>query len=254
MCSNLIYLKLLEASQTAFEASTINLKAAEEAHVAAKAALDAASEAFKASSYKVSNNDDSGIDLDSINEKTSVGRDSEQENTNPDEGERDFIMLSTTKKNRVIDIENDMYPAFLLISSTGPTADQNRGDKLGLYRRTEKMTECRHVYEQEHDTKGNPCLLFSDQGVWMLLTHNDNVYLRAATPTESPISAQWQYQESPKDTWRDDPALTVTGLREKPSCVCELTISLSQNIWMELLSLLNPNFTQRFNLASICRF
>ena len=146
MCSNLSYLKLLESSQTAFEASVMNLKAAEEAHVAAKAALQAASEAFKASSYKVSNNDDSGIDLESINEKTSVGRDLEQENADPDEGEKNFIMLST-KKNRGIDLEDDMYPPFLLISSTGPSADQDRGDKFGLYRRTEKMTEGRHVYE-----------------------------------------------------------------------------------------------------------
>ena len=153
MSNNLTYLQLLEASQTAFEASKRNLKAAEEAHVAAKAALDAASEAFKASSYKVSiNNDDSGIDLDSINEKTSAGRDLEKENADPDEGEKDFIMLST-KKNPAIDIEDDKYPAFLLISSTGP----NRGDKLGLYRKTEQMTNFRPVYEQEHDTKGNPC-------------------------------------------------------------------------------------------------
>ena len=56
--NNLTYLKLLEASQSAFESSEKALKAAEEAltaakivHVEAKAALDTATEAFKASSY-----------------------------------------------------------------------------------------------------------------------------------------------------------------------------------------------------------
>ena len=237
MSNNLTYLQLLEASQTAFEASKRNLKAAEEAHVAAKAALDAASEAFKASSNKVSINDDSGIDLDSINEKTSAGRDLEQENADPDEGEKDFIMLSS-KKNSVIDVEDDkddMYPAFLLISSKGPASEHNRGDKLGLYRKTKQMTEGRHVYEQEHDTEGNPCLLFSDKGVWMLLTYNNNVYLRATSPSESPISVEWEYQEHPKDPWRVDSGLTVTSLNEKPSCVCEVTISLSRDILRDIM-------------------
>ena len=77
--NNLAYLKLLEASQSAFESSEKSLKAAEEAltaakivHVEAKAALDAATEAFKAASYKTS-------------ESEKVRRGSEQENADPEE-------------------------------------------------------------------------------------------------------------------------------------------------------------------------
>ena len=60
-----------------------------------------------------------------------------------------------------------------------------------------------------------------------MITWDDVEWLRAATPSESPTSVKWQYQDV-EDTWRDDPELTVTGLSEKPSC--EVTISLSQEI------------------------
>ena len=95
------------------------------------------------------------------------------------------------------------------------------------------MTEGRIVYVQEHDTKygGIPSKLSSAQGVWSF-TEGGRVYLRAATPSESPTSAKWQYDEDYEQTWRDDPALTVTGLSEKPTRECEVTIRLSQGGWL----------------------
>ena len=144
---NLLYLKFMEASQSAFESSEKALKAAEEAltaakivHVEAKAALDAATEAFKAASYKTSET-----------EKTftpcilTLGSDSEQEMADPDEAEEDFIMLST-KKGPVIDLEDYMSPTppFLLVTSNGPAAD-HQGIMLGLYRRTEEISDGRSV-------------------------------------------------------------------------------------------------------------
>ena len=184
--NNLLYLKLLEASQSAFESSEKSLKAAEEAltaakivHVEAKAALDAATEAFKAASYKTS-------------ESEKVRRGSEQENADPEEAEEDFIMLST-KKGPVIDLEDDMfdmYPTFFLITSSGPAAD-HQCDMLGLYRRTEQMTEGSRVYMREQDTKygASERKLFSDQGVWSISF--GGMVLRAATPSESPTSVKW---------------------------------------------------------------
>ena len=117
--NNLTYLKLLEASQSAFESSEMALKAAEEAfnaakiaNVEAKAALDAATEAFKAASNKTSE-----IEKTPSSWMVSVGRDSKQENNaDPDEAEEDFTMRST-KKGPVIDLEDDLYPAFFLITS-----------------------------------------------------------------------------------------------------------------------------------------
>ena len=225
--NNLLYLKFLEASQSAFESSEKALIAAEEAHnaakivhVEAKAALDAATEAFKAASYKTSES-----------EKTSTPWIlSEQGNADSDEDEtdEDFIMLST-KKDPVIDLEDDMYPTFFLITSSGPAAD-HQGAMLGLYRRTELMTEGRSVYMQEQDTQygASPGKLFSDKGVWMITF--GGVFLRAATPSESPASVKWQqYHEYNRTViWCDDPNLTVTGLSEKPS-ECEVTIRLSQD-------------------------
>ena len=77
--NNLLYLKFLEASQSAFESSETALKAAKEAltaakivHVEAKAALVTATEAFKAASHQ----------------------------------KEDFIML-LSKKGPVIDLEDD---------------------------------------------------------------------------------------------------------------------------------------------------
>ena len=56
-------------------------------------------------------------------------------------------------------------------------------------------------------------------------------YLRAATPSVRPTSVPWQYLKIGGDGhWYDDPALTVTSLSEKPSCNCEITITLSKKI------------------------
>ena len=60
-----------------------------------------------------------------------------------------------------------------------------------------------------------------------MATYNGYERLRAATPSDSPTSVNWQYREYIE--WLDDPALTVTGLSEKPS-ECEVTISLSRDI------------------------
>ena len=72
------------------------------------------------------------------------------------------------------------------------------------------------------------------QEVWTI-TYNDVGYLRATTPSESPITVQWQFvnQNSRfinEEAWCDDPALTVTSLPEQPICECEITISLSENV------------------------
>ena len=93
------------------------------------------------------------------------------------------------------------------------------------------MTEGRSVYIQKHDYGGRPYKLASNKGVWRM-TYKGDEYLRAATPSESPTSVMWQYEkdDNNKYTWRDDPALTVTGLSEKPSCECEVNISLSEDI------------------------
>ena len=95
-------------------------------------------------------------------------------------------------------------PTFFLITSSGPAAD-HRGHVLGLYRRTEQMTEGRSVYMQEHDSKyeGSPFKLFSDKGVWVM-TENGYECFRAAAPSESPTSVKWQYQYKYDEyaTWR----------------------------------------------------
>ena len=98
MSNNLIYLRLLEASQSAFESSKKGLKAAEEAfnaakivNVEAKAALDAATEAFKATSCQTSKNEKTSTPL------TQKGEFPEHENADPDGSEDDFTKLSTNK-------------------------------------------------------------------------------------------------------------------------------------------------------------
>ena len=120
-------------------------------------------------------------------------------------------------------------PPFILVTSTGPAADHG-GDLLGLYRNTEQMTEGHSLYIQEHDSKykGSPYNLSINNGVWVV-TSDGNKKLRAATPSDGPTSNKWQYHDRRKNTWHDDPALTVTGLSEKPS-ECKVTISLSQDI------------------------
>ena len=113
---------------------------------------------------------------------------------------------------------------FLLVTSSGPAADY-LSHMLGLYRKTEQMTEGRSIYIQEHDSKydGSPCELSSHNGVWVV-TWDGTELLRATTPSDGPTSVNWQYREYIE--WLDDPALTVTGLSEKPS-ECEVTISLT---------------------------
>ncbi len=120
-------------------------------------------------------------------------------------------------------------PPFLLISSSGPAADHQSG-VFGLYEKTEEMREGRSVYTQMHDTKygDNYLELFSNNRVWNIAARA-TVFLRATTLSDSPTSVTWQYKELHK-TWLDDPALTVTSLNEKPSCDCEVTISLSEDI------------------------
>ena len=130
-----------------------------------------------------------------------------------------------------------MSPLFLLVTSSGPAAD-HQGDMLGLYRKTEKIKEGRSVYMQEHDSKYGDSprrQLFSHKRVWVM-TLDGNEHLRAATPSESPTSAKWQYIVDYKlMIYIDDPALTVICLSEKPSSECEVTISLSQDIVTDIL-------------------
>ena len=128
------------------------------------------------------------------------------------------------------------YPfPFILVSSSGPAAD-HQSNHLGLYRKTEEMREGRSVYIQE-ETKDTPTnKLSSIQGVWTITNYNVGL-MRAATPSNSPTSTvKWQYIHEHDNlreyeiTWHDDPALTVTGLTELPTCECEITISLSENV------------------------
>ena len=124
---------------------------------------------------------------------------------------------------------------YLLISSSGPAADSHSGKvAAGLYHLSEEMREGRSVYIQEHDTKYgyNPHKLFSDQGVWMV-TNDGDVRLRSATSSRSPTSVNWQYYDYDKNTWHNDPALTVTSLSEKPR-KCEVRISLSEDITLDI--------------------
>ena len=236
--NNLAYLKLLEASQSAFESSEKALNAAEDAltaikivHVEAKAALDAATEAFIAASYKTSSENETT----STSCRSSVDRDFELENNDPDEAEEDFIMLSTNR-NPIIDLDDDMSPPFLLITSCGPAAD-HQSDMFGMYRLTREMTEGRSVYVQESGHGSSPCKLFSDEdGFWGISKdgYDGDAYLMATTtPSESPTTVKWQYyglRIVADYGWDDDPELTVTGLSKMPSCECEVTIRLSVDI------------------------
>ena len=127
------------------------------------------------------------------------------------------------------------YPPFLLFLSLGPAADY-RASMLGLYRKTEEMFGGCSVYMQEHDnTKygGIPCKLFRNRGIWKINEDGD-VCLMAATASESPTSSIiWRYQ-SESGIWRDDPALTVKGLNEKPRS-CEILFILSKDIAKQIM-------------------
>ena len=143
-------------------------------------------------------------------------------------------------QNSGTDPEDDKYPPFLLISSIGPSATI-KWYTFGLYRKTETMKEGRNVYKQEHysndpnDSTFSNCndfKLFSEDGVWCLVSGSGFEDLRATTASETPTSVQWEYKYNYKNNglWRVDPALTVIGLSEKPRCECEVTISLSENV------------------------
>ena len=175
----------------------------------------------------------------------------EVEDDNGNEGENEDEIkekpkgarTKSTKKgnNPVTDVKGDKY---LLISSTGPAADHMCAT-FGLYRRTEEMKEGRHVYKQEHDSQEEGHVdedykLFSDEGVWAVSFDGD-LKLKAAKSSKLPTSVDWLYQfeddeygnrydDDDNSAWHNDPALTVTGLSEKPSCECEVTISLDQDI------------------------
>ena len=65
-------------------------------------------------------------------------------------------------------------PPFLLISSSGPSADY-WSNMFGLYRKTEEMSEGHSVYTQMHDDTDTdtqygsiPRKLFSAKGVWSI--------------------------------------------------------------------------------------
>ena len=118
---------------------------------------------------------------------------------------------------------------FLLVSSSGSAAD-HCSHMFGLYRKNVEMIEGRSVYIQEHDSKygGSLKKLFSYKGVWRM-TSGNTVYLKALTPSESPISAEWQYKEYNKKIWHNDLTFKVIGLNEEPS-ECEVTISLIEDI------------------------
>ena len=218
--------KLLEASQLAFESSEKALKAAEEALTTAKIAnaeaekaLNVVTKAYKAASC---------CKTSEIHEKptsssfmSSVDSDLEMESPETDEPDGEGLIMQFPIENTVIDL--DESPPFFIVSSSGPAADC-WADMFGLYRKTEELSEGRSVYIQEHDTKylASPYKLSSAKGVWSI------GMLRSATASESPASVKWQYKD--RETWRDDPLLTVTGLSEKPSSDCEVIISLSKNV------------------------
>ena len=158
-------------------------------------------------------------------------------------GDRKIILRETRKLNLVPstssvsssppsvthDLKSDS--PFILVSST--SADHQSG-MFGLYRKSGEMREDRSIYIQEHDAKygANSFKLSSYQGTWTIAQDN-TMCLSATTPGGSPTSIKWKYKEYNKETWLDDPALTVIGLGEKPRA-CEVTISLSQDIKMNI--------------------
>ena len=214
----MLLLSLLEASQTAVESSDQALKAAEAALTVAQTAnkqakevLRAVTEAFVQENRKLgsTNIERHGQSELTVTKTSSMG--------NSDDFVEKFVMLSTNNNN-IEDVEDDspehenttIYD-FLLISSTGPTAD-HFGRMFGFYHKTEEIKEECSVYDQEHDSQyGNftSYRLTSDQGLWML-TRGDDVFAVL-----------------------DDQELTVTGLSEKPSD-CVITISLSRDVWRDI--------------------
>ena len=171
------------------------------------------------------------------------------EGENKDETKKkpeDKGIKSTKKgKNLVNDLEDDMYPPFFLVTSSGPAAE-HKSSMFGLYCKTKQMKEGRSVYRPEHDSKNGheneDYKLFSVKGVWVVSGESVedvedlcNVQdLKAAAPSKTPTTVKWQYISTSNEyyddyyTWHDDPMLTVTGITKKP-IGCEVTISLSQD-------------------------
>ena len=119
-------------------------------------------------------------------------------------------------------------PPFLLLNSSGFAAD-HQSALLGLYRKAEGRSE----YIQENDSKyGNSnseTILSISQRIWSIKNEFGQVCLQASTPSDSPLSVKWQCQDDDY-AWRDDPALKVTGLDERPKCECQITLSLSEKV------------------------
>ena len=234
-------LSLLEASQTAVESSDKALSAAEEALAAAQAANIQAKEVLRAVSEAFVSERNSEPDENGTNRTRSITMDCASDEES--DGLRDFVMLSDNK-NPVDDIEDDSSqddykedttsPNFLLISSTGPAADHHC--MLGLYRRAENGSG-RSVYLQEHSKEygDSPYLLFqADDGFWAVMSMSarmgGKVHPLLRTLKPSPTSVTWQYYDRDKNQFIDDHTVTVTSLSERPSCECELTLSLSETI------------------------
>ena len=123
-------------------------------------------------------------------------------------------MIKTPAPLRPINQQSASDPPFILVSSRGPAAD-HQSWMFGLYRKSEEMREGRSVYTQEDDTEHEdiPGKLSSEQGVWRI-TWDDTWFLKAASPSVSPTSVEWQFYDFDLNTWRNDTALTVTGLSE----------------------------------------
>ena len=91
-------------------------------------------------------------------------------------------MLSSNK-SAIIDLEDDTFPPFFLISTTGPAADI-WNNIFGLYRKEEGC----NVYVQ----LSGPCQMFCQDGIWRV-TLNSAEYL-ADRPSKSPTSVKWKYK------------------------------------------------------------
>ena len=230
-------LNLLEISQSAVKSSDKALRAAEEAlsaaqiaHSEVKTMLQAVTEAFVLEDRKLRANSEESEGYESLRTMSSVECETEDDSDDME----DFVMLSTNK-NPIKDIEEEVSedkasPNFLLLSSTGPAAD-HRGQMLGVYHKSQEKREEKCVYMQEETVCGKSlCVLFSDQGFWAVTNLINSHHILAATPSLSPTSCSWQFYNSGSDMIRNDQNLRVTGLKEKPSVECEITISLGEDV------------------------
>ena len=128
---------------------------------------------------------------------------------------------------------------FILVSSKGPAAD-HQSDMIGLYHKTETMTEDgRSIYFQYHTQSqygDSNTKMLSSEGIWNIENEFGEVILRAKTPSESPtsISVIWEYEDD-NGAWKDDPKLEVTEMAEEPSCNCQITLNLDPKIKRDVL-------------------